>query len=260
MRNLFLAGICLLALAETASAAVYYPYGGSGGGVGTPGGTNGQIQYNNAGSFGGFTPSGDCTITTSAVTCTKTNGAAFAPSATTDTTNASNITSGTLSSSRFSSVAASGDVSIGTTGIVTVTGVQGTSVSAPTGTGAVVLQASPTITGTLTLGTTAAVVASTPSVSSGFGSSPSVSAGSTTAAFRVNVGTGGSATTGVLALGTAATGWNCVAQDITTPASFIVGQTASTTSTASLASYSRTTGLSTAWTASDILAVQCWAY
>jgi hypothetical protein len=36
---------------------------GSGGG-GTPGGTSGQIQYNNAGAFGGFTLSGDATINT----------------------------------------------------------------------------------------------------------------------------------------------------------------------------------------------------
>jgi hypothetical protein len=32
---------------------------------GTPGGTNGQIQYNNSGAFGGFTASGDATVTTS---------------------------------------------------------------------------------------------------------------------------------------------------------------------------------------------------
>lgn len=41
----------------------------------TPGGTNGQIQYNNSGALGGFTASGDCTINTSTgvVTCSGAN-------------------------------------------------------------------------------------------------------------------------------------------------------------------------------------------
>jgi hypothetical protein len=56
---------------------------GSGGGSGTPGGSSGQIQYNNAGAFGGYTMSQDCTITTSGViTCTKTNNVSFGALAT----------------------------------------------------------------------------------------------------------------------------------------------------------------------------------
>jgi hypothetical protein len=37
-------------------------------------GSNGQIQYNNAGAFGGFTMAGDCTLTQPNITCTKVNG------------------------------------------------------------------------------------------------------------------------------------------------------------------------------------------
>lgn len=38
------------------------------------GGTNGQIQYNNSGAFGGFTMAGDCTLSQPTITCTKVNG------------------------------------------------------------------------------------------------------------------------------------------------------------------------------------------
>jgi hypothetical protein len=93
--------------------------------------------------------------------------------------------------------------------------------------------------------------ATAPSISSGFGTSPSIVANNGTAAFTIDVGTGGTATSGVINLPTATTGWNCFATDRTT--NIVTRETATTTSTATLTAAS-------AWTASDILQVSCFAY
>lgn len=54
-----------------------------GGGGGTPGGSSGQIQYNNSGAFGGFTVGGDGTLNTGtgALTVTGSSGNAFSTTA-----------------------------------------------------------------------------------------------------------------------------------------------------------------------------------
>lgn len=68
------------------------------GGTGSPGGTSGQIQYNNAGAFGGFTMGGDCTIVpgTGFVTCLTLNGVAPGPFF--NGTDAANLTGGPVPS------------------------------------------------------------------------------------------------------------------------------------------------------------------
>jgi hypothetical protein len=93
--------------------------------------------------------------------------------------------------------------------------------------------------------------ATAPTISSGFGTSPSIVQQNGTAAFEVNVGTGGSATSGVIGLPTAANGWSCTAIDMNT--NDVTRETAFTTATVTLTAAS-------AWTASDKLLVNCGAF
>jgi len=97
-----------------------------------------------------------------------------------------------------------------------------------------------------------------PTVASGFGTSPAIAAGVSSAAFEVNVGTGGSASSGVISFGLAmATGYACHATDNSNPASFVEAVTIASASTVTVTNYSRTTGLAIAWTASDLLTMTC---
>lgn len=96
------------------------------------------------------------------------------------------------------------------------------------------------------------------SVSSGFGVSPSISVNSDPWGFTINVGTGGTATNGVIGLPPAPNGWVCNAVDLTTQSTtvFVTKQTASTTSTATIANFN-TAGAQAAWVANDIIHVSC---
>ncbi len=100
------------------------PGNGGGGGGGNPGGISGQIQYNNSGAFGGFNLAGDCSISVPNILCTKTNGVSFAASATINTTNAANISSGILAPAR-GGTGASGPFSQGSVLFVGGSGVYG---------------------------------------------------------------------------------------------------------------------------------------
>jgi hypothetical protein len=101
-------------------------------------------------------------------------------------------------------------------------------------------------------------VNATPTISSGFGTGPSVVSGTSPCSFQVNVGTGGAASSGVIALNfTASNGWACAVHDVTTPTTNLTDQTASSTTTVTVTNYVRTTGVAGAWTASDKLMMTC---
>ncbi len=99
-----------------------------------------------------------------------------------------------------------------------------------------------------------------PTISSGFGGgTPTISAPNGALAFRVTIGTA-SGSTGVLAMPTATTGWNCFANDLTThtTANAFVMQNASGSdaSHAAFTSYSDIMGAAT-WVNGDVIAISC---
>lgn len=118
---------------------------GSGGG-GTPGGTPGQVQYNQSGSFGGFTLSGDATLnpTTGVITVSKTNGAAFTGWA---TQNYPTLVSGQCLSNNGTSLLWQSCASGGTVSSVSVTSANGLSGSVASSTTTPAITLSPTFTG-----------------------------------------------------------------------------------------------------------------
>lgn len=107
--------------------------------------------------------------------------------------------------------------------------------------------------------------ATAPTIGSGFGTSPAILSG-TSAGFRVNVGTGGTATTGVVTLPTATNGWNCTAQDLTAQAAHTADRqtrvVATSTTSVSLENQIVSTGATVGapWTASATLLVLCTPY
>lgn len=102
-----------------------------------------------------------------------------------------------------------------------------------------------------------------PTISSGFGTTPSVTTNNGSIAFKINVGTGGTASSGVIALNATAThDWLCSCTDTTTKSTSVsqCQQTPGTLSstTASITNYSDVS-VATAWVASDVVAVTCVA-
>jgi hypothetical protein len=103
-----------------------------------------------------------------------------------------------------------------------------------------------------------------PTISSGFGTSPSIVNNNGTPAFTINVGTGGTASSGVIGMPAAANGWNAYVVNITAQAANRADQhtvlTASGTNSITVQNQTISTGAALAWTASDILRVIAMAY
>lgn len=109
-----------------------------------------------------------------------------------------------------------------------------------------------------------AIINTAPTIASGFGASPSIVASNGSAAFTINVGTGGTASAGVITMPTAANGWVCHVENITQTAANRANvrtvQTASTTTSITVQNQTISTGAAVAWTASDVLRVIAIAY
>jgi len=105
------------------------------------------------------------------------------------------------------------------------------------------------------------ISAAAPTISHGFGTNASVVHNNGTAVLTVNVGMGGTASSGVIGLPTAANGWAVRCDDVTTQSTsvFITKQTASSTTSATITQYSDA-AVPTAWAANDVLVCQAAAY
>ena len=105
------------------------------------------------------------------------------------------------------------------------------------------------------------ISATAPTIASGFGTSPSVVASNGTVAFTINVGTGGTAQTGVITMPTAANGWVVHVENLSTRSStvFQTKQTATTTTSVTIGSFDAA-GAASAWVASDVLAITAMGY
>lgn len=114
------------------------------------------------------------------------------------------------------------------------------------------------------LNTTTTFSGTAPTITSGFGTGPSVFGTGTAAAFRVNVGTGGIATAGVIGMPAAGTAWVCSVLNLTAAAGNRADnrtvQTGSTATTITVQGQAISTGAAAAWVASDTLAISCAAY
>ena len=98
-----------------------------------------------------------------------------------------------------------------------------------------------------------------PAISSGFGTSPSVTS-STPTAFAVTIGSA-PGNSGIMNMTVPApNGWIVTAQNVTSNSTLVVGVTAQSTTSFTLVSYDRVSGLATNFNASDVITIQAFPY
>jgi len=97
-----------------------------------------------------------------------------------------------------------------------------------------------------------------PTISSGFGTSPTITAVNTFV-FKVVVGTGGAAS-GTITLPTATNGWLGFAADVTSGSTLFLQLTGSTATSLTFTSYSVTTGAAANMSAGDVVLINAIAY
>ena len=107
-------------------------------------------------------------------------------------------------------------------------------------------------------GNVIATSASLPTIGSGFGTSPTITA-SNTMAFKIVVGTGGAAS-GSITLPTAVNGWFAFAADVTNGSTLFLQLTASSATSVTFTSYSVTTGAAANMSAGDVILINALAY
>lgn len=104
-----------------------------------------------------------------------------------------------------------------------------------------------------------AISSTSPTIASGFGTSPTIVNSNGTASFAVNVGTGGTASSGVITLPAATTNWNCAVVNPLSGAGTLTQQSAHTATSVTLTNYTISTDAAVAWTASYVIELNCMA-
>ena len=110
----------------------------------------------------------------------------------------------------------------------------------------------------LSIGSNLVVSTTLPTISSGFGTSPTILANSTFC-FKIVVGTAGAAN-GTITLPTAPNGWLAFAADVTSGSTLFLQLTGSTATSVTFTSYSVTTGAAANMSAGDVVLINAIAY